>query len=737
MTPNVLQVVTSAERRGAETFAVDLAVGLERRGCAIRTVALSTGDRPELAVPALGSRALAPTTLQRLRAEALRASVVVAHGSTTLPACATALLGSGVPFVYRNIGDPTYWGNTTLRRLRVGTAIRRAAAVAALTDGARDALHQLYRIPLDRLVVIPSGVSSTLHRPADAAERAAARARLGLPASVRVATAVAALSPEKGLDVAIDAVSDVDDLHLVIAGDGRDRADLEARAERRAPGRVHFLGNLPDPADAYAAADVFVLPSRTEGLPAALIEAGLRGLPAVATDVGYVRDVVVDGVTGVVVAPGDEPRTARGTRAGAGDGRAGRRGGAGALRGAVRPRARRGPVASAVGTDRLSAMSDEACGDGRDTVLFVSALSFLGGAQVSLASVVDSLDPTLRVVLAAPSEGVLVDRVRAQGSVDEFVPIPSRRNQGVLRSRIVVVLVLGRWLLRNRRALVAVHANGDAEMKLLLPVIALIRVPIVVWFHRAELSATTTRLAFVWRVLARRIVWASVSEVRRDELAAAGIGTARTRVVVPNPIDPAAVVPDSPHTPSRTLVVGYLGCEYAAKGFLLLPEIAELLRDVPVRLLCVMKGLSPDRVGPEITAATERLAAMPDTVEFRDRTFDVREIYADVDVILVPSRSESFCRVAAEAMLNGLPVVGSDLPAIRELVDDGAGLLFPTDDARAAAARITELVADPDLRTRLGTEGRRRASRFAPRAVAARLEALYRLRVPVDASGQA
>jgi glycosyltransferase involved in cell wall biosynthesis len=374
--------------------------------------------------------------------------------------------------------------------------------------------------------------------------------------------------------------------------------------------------------------------------------------------------------------------------------------------------------------------------DERDTVLFVSALSFLGGAQVSLASVLDALDPDVRVVLAAPPAGVFIDRVRAQGSVDEFVALPPRGKRGVLRARIVAAIALGRWLLRNHRSLLAVHANGDAEMKLLLPLIPLIRVPIVVWFHRAELSATTTRLGVVWRLLHRRIVWASVSEARREELAGAGIGTERTRVVVPNPIDPDAVVPSSPHAPSATLVVGYLGCEYAAKGFLLLPDIAERVRELPVRLLCVVKGLGPEQAGPEVVAATERLAAMPDTVVFRARTFDVREIYAELDAVLVPSRSESFCRVAAEAMLNGLPVVGSDLPAIRELVDGGAGLLFPRDDAAAAATRIAELVADSDLRARLGTEGHRRASRFAPRAVADRLEALYRLRLPVDARGQ-
>jgi len=72
-----------------------------------------------------------------------------------------------------------------------------------------------------------------------------------------------------------------------------------------APGRVRFLGSVPDPSVLLGAADVLVLSSHTEGLPGALLEAGLTGIPAVTTDVGWVGEIVLDGVTGVVVPPGD------------------------------------------------------------------------------------------------------------------------------------------------------------------------------------------------------------------------------------------------------------------------------------------------------------------------------------------------------------------------------------------------------------------------------------------------
>ena len=89
---------------------------------------------------------------------------------------------------------------------------------------------------------------------------------------------------------------------------------------------------------------------------------------------------------------------------------------------------------------------------------------------------------------------------------------------------------------------------------------------------------------------------------------------------------------------------------------------------------------------------------------------------------------ESFCRVAAEAMLNGLPVVGSDLEPVRALLgDEQAGILCPVGDVEAAAKAIVRLATDADLRTELGTEGRRRALAFAPDVVGAQFGEIYRL----------
>jgi glycosyltransferase involved in cell wall biosynthesis len=95
-------------------------------------------------------------------------------------------------------------------------------------------------------------------------------------------------------------------VHLAICGRGSLEASLRARArEHGLEQRVHLLGLRGDVAAVLAAADVFVLPSLSEGLPLALLEAMFAGCPIVATDVGQVRAALAGGTAGLLVEPGD------------------------------------------------------------------------------------------------------------------------------------------------------------------------------------------------------------------------------------------------------------------------------------------------------------------------------------------------------------------------------------------------------------------------------------------------
>jgi glycosyltransferase involved in cell wall biosynthesis len=284
-----LIVLTTAARRGAEIEGHRLTAELGRRGASATVVALSSapaGVEP-LPVDVLGRR-IGPGALRRLRRLARDHDVVVALGSRTLPACALALIGARVPWVYRSIGDPSAWAGGRARRARTALLMRRASAVVALWEGAAAWLRGNYGVR--RVVVIPNARSSSHFRPASADERERARRERFGDAGPTVAM-VGALTGEKRPELGVRIVAEVPGANLLVAGDGPLRPSLEDLAAALLPGRAQFLGSIEDVRSAYAAADVLVLPSSTEGMPGVVIEALMCGVPVVASRVGAVASI--------------------------------------------------------------------------------------------------------------------------------------------------------------------------------------------------------------------------------------------------------------------------------------------------------------------------------------------------------------------------------------------------------------------------------------------------------------
>jgi glycosyltransferase involved in cell wall biosynthesis len=146
--------------------------------------------------------------------------------------------------------------------------------------------------PESRLRVIPNGIAVRRREPPPRLD------------PVVIGTA-ALLERRKGLDVLLEASARMSAPHrLVIYGDGPLRDELEALA-RRLGVPAEFPGFVPDFAERIEELDIFVLPSRGENLPIAILEAMAAALPVVATRVGGVPEVVVDGETGIVVEPDD------------------------------------------------------------------------------------------------------------------------------------------------------------------------------------------------------------------------------------------------------------------------------------------------------------------------------------------------------------------------------------------------------------------------------------------------
>ncbi len=280
----MLHLISDRRRRGAQVFAVQLNDALAQRGVPGRVMALETGTEDGLDVE------LAPSAWRDRRRLFSGHSLVVAHGSTTLHAAAMAAPGR---FVYRSIGDPTFWLDRTRRRVVTAARLAGARAVVALYPGAADALHDLAWVPRRRLHVIANAVEDNERR------RAVDR-----PAAVpeRYVLYVGALSWEKQVDRIIDAVARIDDLALVCAGEGKLGPTLTDHGESALGTRFVMLGSIEDPSPYHRHAEALVLASRSEGMPGVVIEAGLAATPAVVPDVGGLADMVLDGQTGAVVA---------------------------------------------------------------------------------------------------------------------------------------------------------------------------------------------------------------------------------------------------------------------------------------------------------------------------------------------------------------------------------------------------------------------------------------------------
>ena len=320
-------------------------------------------------------------------------------------------------------------------------------------------------------------------------------------------------------------------------------------------------------------------------------------------------------------------------------------------------------------------------------------------------------------------------KVRQDRQLHAHVPLPRRGQRPDPARRLRAMTILASWMIRHRREIAVVHVNGMSELHVTAPGVLLARLPLIVWFQGHEQNPWDSRLGWVWRRLLRHRRLMAVSEVAMRRAVAANVGRSHEFAIVPCPIDADDVVADrSPQTTlSRSrLHLGYFGGRSPPKGFYSLPKLVQLVSDAPVTWNIFAGPGGSD--SPTETAVWKRLQGAGDErVKIYGRLDDVREAYGACDAVVTMSRAESFSRTVAEAMLNGLPVIASDIEAHRALLgDEEAGLLFPVGDLPAAAVAIRRLVADEQLRRRLGEAGRVRAAAFDPDMVASRFSEFYR-----------
>ena len=316
----VLVVIDSLGLGGAENLLTVLASAAPAAGLELHVASLAPASRGRLALQPLMEQAGLPVSFLdipklaypgavRRIARAVtehEADVVHAHlgYSATLAPPAARLVGRGCASTLHHVPGPMDLRDRVKERLSIEVA-GRLGTLVFVSDASRHEFAELY----------PERASwRTVHNGVDLSRFVPGRlplpVELAIPAGAPVVTIVAALREPKGHRIAIEGWSRVlrtaPEARLLVVGDGDERARLDAQArDLGLADRVVFAGMRHDVPELMRGSSVVALPSFTEALPTVLIEAGACGLPTVATSVGGTPEVVDNGSTGLLVAPGD------------------------------------------------------------------------------------------------------------------------------------------------------------------------------------------------------------------------------------------------------------------------------------------------------------------------------------------------------------------------------------------------------------------------------------------------
>ena len=275
-------------------------------GGALRGLELKTGAMAALPAIAWSLRRKVRSLLRNGGYDVVFAHWAIPNGALV----AGPARAAGVPLVLTLHGtDISIAEANSFARLASRRAFSRSSAITAVSDHLRRRAVGI-GAPPERTAVIHDGVRLDLFTPEVSAS--GVREELGIPADAFLALGVGRLLEAKGFRYLIEAADRVDDLNLLIVGDGPLRAELEQMArERHLP--VTFAGTvgrdrLPR---LFAAADAVVVPSivdrsgQADGGPVTVTEALAAGRPLVATRIGVAGDVLTDGVNGLVVTEKD------------------------------------------------------------------------------------------------------------------------------------------------------------------------------------------------------------------------------------------------------------------------------------------------------------------------------------------------------------------------------------------------------------------------------------------------
>jgi glycosyltransferase involved in cell wall biosynthesis len=310
----IAQLIETDGPGGAERVVIELALALQRAG-AVGVVLVRDGGEGWIGRELEGSGVVVesiacgrPISIAYGRAlsDALRRHrIEVAHSHEFSMAVygAWAARRAGIPHIITMHGS-RYYAKRLRRRVALRAAVASSAHTVAVSHPYAAVMARDLLIRAPRILTVPNGLRHVPPR------RVTLRRELGLRPDDCLAVAVGNLYPVKGHRHLIDALARLAErrprLHVAVCGRGELHDALLTRAAAHGlADRVHLLGLRSDVPAVLAAADLFVLPSMSEGLPMALLEAMFAGCPIVASDVGDVGAALADGDAGVLVPAGD------------------------------------------------------------------------------------------------------------------------------------------------------------------------------------------------------------------------------------------------------------------------------------------------------------------------------------------------------------------------------------------------------------------------------------------------
>lgn len=309
---------------GAERVAEILARELPKRGFDIEVTCINeAGDKGnsmrEMGIPLRSNLAVFrrdPFSTLRLaawlRKRKTEAIISLDHRDAII--CSTLAGGiSGVRFKILMVHSTGLWGKRVSFSLVERSAMRFYDRIVALAPSHARYLVERERLDERKIAIIPNGVDIGIFKPAgDFSEKARVRNSLGLGNSDFVVTIVAALRPEKNHSLFIRAAARIREKvassKFLIVGEGREEYRLrELSSSLGLEGSLIFLGRRSDVPDILAASDILVLCSHpvVETMPLSVLEGMASGLPVVSTDVGSVRDMIIDREDGFIVPCGE------------------------------------------------------------------------------------------------------------------------------------------------------------------------------------------------------------------------------------------------------------------------------------------------------------------------------------------------------------------------------------------------------------------------------------------------